>query len=62
MIFYAHYASDCGACDVPIKPDDACSWLRVGTSEVVVHAACPEPAKTKPPCTKCWLVHAGECL
>lgn len=66
MAFVAQYRGTCGLCDEPIKPGETCEYTVAGA---IVHAPCPEPTPTEidmqpgeTVCTKCFLVHTGECF
>lgn len=63
--FRARYRGRCAAeCGRPIEPDDEVTYA----DDELVHAECVDgapprgPARPeRPPCARCWLVHAGEC-
>ena len=59
MSFPAKFATECAACDSPIKVGDMIAHHHGGWS----HDECPEPKKElHPVCQKCWLTHPeGDC-
>lgn len=57
--FEARYPGRCPACGESIKVGDPIADSEDG----YVHDDCQQPEQpAKPPCTGCWMVHAGECL
>lgn len=56
--FEARYPGTCATGNDPIKVGDPIEE----TDDGYAHVDCLPRAPEGPPCTSCWLVHAGECL
>lgn len=61
MSFPARYPGECSDCDHQIRPGDEIASDGLGGQ---AHVFCPSrtPASSAVPCTRCFLVHAGECF
>lgn len=61
MSFEAKYRGVCADCGSRIEPGQTVEY---DEEDELVHTDCVPtgPVRSAPPCERCWLVHAGECM
>jgi hypothetical protein len=61
MPFTARYQGRCFICGGRIEPGDSATFT---DDDELAHPDCEDVGEPppKPPCPRCWMVHAGECL
>lgn len=59
--FIAQYYGTCAACWGSIRPGEEVVY---NAADELVHVECPEAVEgpSRPACSRCHLVHAGECF
>lgn len=63
MSFIAKFENDCDNCEEPVKVGEEAKMINYDKG-IIAHVKCPTP--TEPMieviCSKCFLIHAGECF